>query len=451
MSLFPSDAPRPLSQARYLALGLALMGLKYAGDAALVYAATGRIWEPWNYTRTLVFLSSPALDPAPTWLLVAMVVWLLPFLYAGIRLTMRRAIDAGLSPWLALGFFVPYVNYVLMMAICFVPGAEPRPPDRSVAERRVFRGRLQTTSLAVSAGAGLGLLMIGLSVYALRSYGAALLLGTPFLVATVTAYLQVRLDPDADWSEAMIAGQLAIIMISVVAILLAMDGAICVGMALPLAFVTGGFGVSTGWAIANTGKSKVGPIGLGLLALPLAAMLEPAPGTAPIAREVLTVIEIAAAPEAVWPHVVAFRPLEEPTDWLSRAGIAYPKSARIVGTGVGAVRYCEFSTGAFVEPITVWEPGRRLAFDVTESPPPLRELSPYANVTAPHLDGFLRSRRGEFRLIPLPGGRTRLEGRTWYELDMAPEGYWRMIADSMIHRIHLRVLTHINSQLTTRN
>jgi hypothetical protein len=141
--------------------------------------------------------------------------------------------------------------------------------------------------------------------------------------------------------------------------------------------------------------------------------------------------------------VVAFRPLDEPTDWLARAGLAYPRSARIVGTGVGAVRYCEFSTGAFVEPITGWEPGRRLAFDVIASPPPLRELSPYPNVKAPHLDGFLRSRRGEFRLTPLPGGRTRLEGRTWYELDMAPDGYWRPIADWLIHRIHERVLTHI--------
>ena len=38
-------------------------------------------------------------------------------------------------------------------------------------------------------------------------------------------------------------------------------------------------------------------------------------------------------------------------------------------------------------------------------------------------------RRGEFRLIPLPGGRTRLEGRTWYTLDMAPALVWGRRAD----------------------
>jgi hypothetical protein len=438
---------RPLAPVRYLALGLALMGLKYAGDVALVYAATGRVWVPWEYVRALVFLQSPLLDPAPTWLLWAMFAWLLPFLYTGIELTMRRAVDAGWTPWLALGVLVPYVNYAIMIALCAVPSTAPPAPDTPVAERRVLRGRVQTTSLAAGAGAGFGLLMIGLSVYALRSYGVALIVGTPYIVATLAAFIQLRLDPDSGRFDALIAGQLAIVTIAVAAILVAMEGAICVGMALPLACIAGAFGVGTGWTIARSRESRVGPIGLGLLALPLAAVLEPAPGSHVVAREVLTVVDIAAAPDAVWPHVVAFRPLDEPTDWLSRAGVAYPKSARIAGTGVGAVRYCEFSTGAFVEPITAWEPGRRLAFDVTESPPPLRELSPYSNVQAPHLDGFLRSRRGEFRLIALPGGRTRLEGRTWYELDIAPEGYWRLIADWMIHRIHERVLRHIKAEV----
>jgi len=132
-----------------------------------------------------------------------------------------------------------------------------------------------------------------------------------------------------------------------------------------------------------------------------------------------------------------------PDELVFRLGIAYPRYARIEGTGVGATRYCVFSTGAFVEPITAWEPGRRLAFDVTRSPAPLRELTPYAHVTPPHLDGYLAARRGEFRLIALPHGRTRLEGRTWYRLRMGPEGYWQLYGDYLIHRIHGRVLEHI--------
>jgi hypothetical protein len=158
---------------------------------------------------------------------------------------------------------------------------------------------------------------------------------------------------------------------------------------------------------------------------------------------VLSSVEIDAAPEVVWRHVVSFPDLPAERPWYFRWGIACPERARIVGQGVGATRYCEFTTGAFVEPITVWDEPRRLAFDVTEQPPPMFELSPYRHVHPPHLDGFLRSTQGEFLLIPLPQGRTRLEGRTWYTVDMFPQSYWTLWSDLLIHRIHLRVLEHV--------
>ena len=73
----------------------------------------------------------------------------------------------------------------------------------------------------------------------------------------------------------------------------------------------------------------------------------------------------------------------------------------------------------------------------------MRELSPWPEVRAPHLDGYLSSRRGEFRLVALPGGRTRLEGSTWYQVDVRPEAYWSLWSDAFIHAIHQRVLRHI--------
>jgi hypothetical protein len=141
--------------------------------------------------------------------------------------------------------------------------------------------------------------------------------------------------------------------------------------------------------------------------------------------------------------VVHFPDLPPPNQWYFRWGIASPQRARIDGQGVGAVRYCEFTTGTFVEPITHWEPGRRLAFDVTDQPAPMFELSPYRHVHPPHLDGYLRSNRGEFLSIALPGGRTRLEGRTWYAFDMFPQSYWTLWSNLLIQRIHHRVLSHI--------
>jgi hypothetical protein len=143
--------------------------------------------------------------------------------------------------------------------------------------------------------------------------------------------------------------------------------------------------------------------------------------------------------------VVAFSELPPPRELLFRAGVAYPMRATIEGAGPGATRRCEFSTGSFVEPITRWEPPRRLSFDVAAQPDPLRELSPYGSIRAPHLDGFFVATAGEFRLVPLPGGGTRLEGSTWYRLDIHPVPYWRLFADAIVHRIHLRVLDHVRT------
>ena len=114
----------------------------------------------------------------------------------------------------------------------------------------------------------------------------------------------------------------------------------------------------------------------------------------------------------------------------------------IEGEGPGAVRRCVFSTGAFVEPIEVWDAPRRLAFRVEEQPEPMRELSPFP-IHPPHLDHYLVSHRGQFLLTPLPGGRTRLEGTTWYTNRMWPAVYWQVWSDHIIHTIHLRVLRHI--------
>jgi uncharacterized protein YndB with AHSA1/START domain len=182
------------------------------------------------------------------------------------------------------------------------------------------------------------------------------------------------------------------------------------------------------------------------------AALEPAPH--PLApRAVSTTVELTAPPEAVWNAVVAFPeiPASNLPAWYFRLGVAYPIRARIDGVGVGAVRRCEFSTGAFVEPITTWDPPRLLAFDVVENPPTMRELSPWGDVLAPHLRaGIFRSERGEFRLEPLEDGGTRLTGTTWYHLDMAPTWYWTAWSDAILHRIHRRVLEHVGAVAAKR-
>ncbi len=220
-------------------------------------------------------------------------------------------------------------------------------------------------------------------------------------------------------------------------------------MAAPLGYALACLGGWVGYALQKRRGPRVSSVAVALI-LPLAL-----PGFIGVERwgrlargpepEMLVRSEIvvAAPPERVWRAVLQFKPLPPPTELLFRAGIAYPTRAEIRGTGVGAIRRRVFSTGAFVEPIETWDEPRRLAFSVAEQPRILTELTPYREIQAPHLDGFFASTHGEFELTEMPGGRTRLVGRTWYRHAIWPTAYWRIWSDAVIHAIHMRVLEGI--------
>jgi hypothetical protein len=345
-------------------------------------------------------------------------------------MTLRRLHDARRNPWLCLLFFVPVLSWILMLFLCLEPSRATQPMPKEFLQSTT---RVRAAVQGVAGGVAIGAISFALYVLLFKSYNAAVFLGTPFTMGAVTGYVYNRKGPQPRTTE---LGLLTVVIAGLATLVFALEGALCVAMAMPLALPLGALGAKVGQLIATERReSKPGFAALVLLALPLSAVqLEQPP-----LREVLTSIEIDAPPAEVWPHVLGFADLDEPPEWFFRLGIAYPKRARLEGN----VRRCEFSTGAFVEPITAREEPYRLAFDVIEQPPPLTEWSPYKRVHAQHLLDTLQSRKGEFRLVPLANGRTRLEGRTYYTLAMEPQNYWVFWSDALIHRIHRRVLEHI--------
>jgi Polyketide cyclase / dehydrase and lipid transport len=287
----------------------------------------------------------------------------------------------------------------------------------------------------------------GLVILILMSATSYVLLHMGIYGLTVFAVLPVALGALASFvfrqetgQGAAGVGSIAILVAFLFLLCGGFEGIICIAMCVPLAVPLGAFG---GWMVHQLMEGGVQPRGVSmLLVLPLASLtfdLRVPPTVFKIHSEVI----VAATPEQVWKHVVTFSDLPEPDEWYFRTGLAYPKRARIVGSGPGAIRYCEFSTGPFVEPIAVWDEPRLLAFQVTENPAPMNEWSPYAKVLPKHLHGYFISKHGEFRLTPLPDGRTLLEGTTWYQHGLWPGEYWRWWSDAIIHRIHLRVLNHV--------
>lgn len=444
----------PVSRRQYLAAGAALFALKYAVDAAVVYAFLRRAWPPEAYFIPSLTVRDRLLGSnVPTAMHATLALASLPFLWVGLSMSVRRAANAALSPWWGVAFLVPGLNWILMAALALLPtkveapwGAAATTPFRPLPEGEgaaPLEAGVRDSVLAVLAGVVVGLAMTALSVYGLRTYGAALFFATPFAMGVVTTVLGNR-GPVRSLQSTLGLAMLTVVATGAAILLFALEGVLCLAMATPIALAVASVGSIVAWTIIRHARypAKLQVLGVFLVGLPGLAGVE-ARVAHPTLREAVSVREIDAPPSVVWRHVVGFTELPPPPEWFFRLGVAYPMRARIHGEGVGAVRHCEFSTGPFVEPITRWEPGRRLSFDVRSQPPSMTELSPYRHVNAPHLEGYMVSRRGEFRLTALPGGRTRLEGSTWYTMAIFPESYWVVPAELLLHAIHDRVLAHV--------
>lgn len=287
-------------------------------------------------------------------------------------------------------------------------------------------------------------------IYGIGEYGIALFVLTPFLIGFCSVIFYGYKN-SITRSEAIWIGYKTLGICTLGLIVFAIEGLICIVMAAPIAILLTWIGSLIGFSMIKKSTNATPSVLLILISIiPLTSFVENK--IKPELTSVTTSIIINAKPIDVWRNVIEFPELDEPTEFIFKTGIAYPINAKIEGNGVGSIRHCNFTTGSFVEPVTVWEEGKLLKFDVLEQPAPMKELS-FWNIDAPHLYDYFVSKKGQFKLIELENGKTLLEGTTWYYHNIKPAFYWQLWSDLIIHKIHDRVLSHIkvNSENQTEH
>ena len=301
-----------------------------------------------------------------------------------------------------------------------------------------------------ASGAAVGLFATYVSTLNEQAYGLALFLITPVLVGFHAAFAagsrgHTRLR------DALGVSMLAIVLLGTALVAFALEGAICLLMALPIAAPLALIGALVAYSLRKNRFAHPPTFLLLFIGLaPFSATVEHAlPQNAAIVQ-VATSIDIAATPQQVWQTILQPARLAAPSQLLFRAGVAYPLASHIEGAGGSAIRYCDFSTGKLVEPVLIWDQGRRLRFTVRSNPLPMQEWTPYARLHPPHLDGFMVSRQGEFLLEQLPNGSTRLTATTWYQDHLEPAPYWKLWSDYIIHQVHQMVLENVRQRALAR-
>ena len=306
----------PVSRRAYLLSGAGLMALKVGLDNAIAYVATGQAWSPLAYLLPFASLKTKEMPATANSALAIMAVITLPFLWVGVSMSIRRAADAGISPWAGLLFLVPFVNYVTMLVLAALPSKVlPTPwvpvvlgPFRTsrdappLSEAGPIPPSLKSTLLGVLAPVAIGLGMIGFSVQGIELYGAALFFATPFVMGLTTAIVYNRRHVHPLGATIGLA-LLGIVITGAATMLFALEGLLCLLMAAPIAMTLAALGALVGWALAAQGRRTAVPVTMVILALPLLTGAEAKVAT-PTLREVTTSVVIDAPPEAVWPNVI---------------------------------------------------------------------------------------------------------------------------------------------------
>jgi len=288
-----------------------------------------------------------------------------------------------------------------------------------------------------------------ISIYGFHDYGLVVFFIAPLLIGFLPSFIYSRFKP-VTYNKAFGLGFSTLGFTVLAMIIFAFEGIICIFMALPFLALLVMIGCVAGWYVSRKVKNERNILWI-ITITSIATMSfdvvnhpdEPVP--------VRTSVIIDAPIETVWSNVVTFDTIPEPTDWIFSTGIAYPTHATINGRGKGAIRYCQFTTGSFVEPITTWDEPDLLAFGVTKQPIPMNEFNPFWDIHPKHLDGYFKSHKGQFKLTKLGKNKTKLEGTTWYTVDISPEFYWKEWSEFIVHRIHQRVLNHIKKESESTN
>jgi uncharacterized membrane protein YhaH (DUF805 family) len=438
----------------YALVGLVGFAIKHNLDRALATFVFHRKWGLFNYWIPLEqAVRITSLAPADRTFLLSMLVLSLPFIWIGVVLTMRRLRSAGLPAWLVVMFFAPYLNLLFFIILCIYPSRNADDAQRSlriggnpVLKRVIPESNLGSAAIALLISSVLGVAATLLSVKVLAMYGWGLFVALPFCLGFFSVLLYGYHRPRSLRSCLAVAS-MSVFLLGLLLLALAVEGMICLAMAVPIGLVLGLMGGSIGYLIQQKHWDRFqtrATFGALLLFVPLFMGTEALKPQQPPLLQITTQIEINAPPEEVWPFLISFPTLPPPTEWPFRVGISYPIRSTLRGSGLEAQRECQFSSGQFIEPIQVWEANKRFGFSISGEPLMMEEMSPYGHIHTRHIDGgYFQAQDAEFVLTQLPGGRTLLEGTSRYRNRMWPVSYWRLWSDAIVHKIHMRVFRHV--------
>src|SRR5262245_42932657 len=266
----------------------------------------------------------------------------------------------------------------------------------------------------------------------------------PAVIGFITVFLG-RAEGKSSWLHAIFAPWIAIFGFLVAAVLLLLEGSVCVVMALPGFLIMASVGGVLARLARKASLPAAGTVGC-LMVLPIVlGPIESRLPPDPTLDTVVTDVEIAAPPSVVWSHITDVERIHEgELSWgLTRLlGVPQPLEAHMQMSPSGWVRNTRWERGvAFREVITNSRQGDFLqwSFDFPPSAVPEGVLDEHVRIGG----RYFALIDGGYTLEPTPSGGTRLSLRTTYRVTARPQLYarsWAWLVMSDFHRVILGLI-----------
>jgi hypothetical protein len=322
--------------------------------------------------------------------------------------------------------------------------AAPLSLPMTLADLRPSRPYL--IGVLIGAAYGIAARLLAEGPTSLRQLFGVMTLGFLIVVPIIIGYLTVRGIESPSRLVCFFAPWPACLGTVLAAMLLGIEGMICVVLALPAMLLLSSFG----GFIGGSGRVRRMPGALpALLVLPyVVAPLERGRDLPVRLATTRTTIDVAAPVPTIWPLIASvdsIRPAEERPALYTLIGFPHPVSAVIDRHGIGGVREARFTKGLrFTERVTDWAPGRRLSFTIAantaEIPP--TTLDEHVTIGGPYFDVL----QGTYELQPLPDGKVRIVLTSEHRLSTPFNAYAVLWTQAIMRSIQSNILEIVKAR-----
>jgi hypothetical protein len=274
-------------------------------------------------------------------------------------------------------------------------------------------------------------------------YGWTLFLAIPFTVSFVMGFIGAP-KPETGCVTILVRSLIGLLITGALLMAAGAEGGICFLMAAGLLILPTGLGLFFGRLLgsAHLQTNKMYILGLFILINP-STLTYDLLDHSQVEATTTTEIIINAADTMIWKKLTQKVEFNKSNNFFLKAGISYPLDMELQQVDNQCFLKCNTTNGFANLRVDTLIQNKKMVFKPEQEVVPMREMSIYPKIDAPHLHGYFENQYGMFEIEPLSAGQCRVRAQTHYTYRITPVWYWALWSDYLVDKMHQNVLNKI--------